>query len=161
MCKEIYQHVHTPVHVGDSSFMQFYSWHDSVSSELLHSSESCVHACTLHPWAFLKTSRKTGRTPGDGIPVFSYSVSLVGYQVMPCAAMLGVPLYPTLRITDVFPCVGYTVASPCFGLCFFSVCWTRTVSFSLFFCVCADTRLHVEAQGRCWVSPLWPSTLSS
>lgn len=55
-------------------------------------------------------------------------------SVQPCLGFLC--LYPTLRITDAFPCVGYTVASLCFGLRFFSVCWTRTAFFSLFFCVC-------------------------
>lgn len=129
---------------------------------LLYSSELCVHACTLHPRTFLKTSRKQGIPLAMGYLCSPTRFPWLGTRlcsVQPCLGFLC--LYLTLRINDAFPCVGYTVASPCFGLHFFSVCWTRTAFFSRFFCVCANTYIHVEAQERCWTSPLWPSILFS
>lgn len=113
MCKEIYSHVHLPVNVGDSSFMHLYLWHDYVSPGLLYSSESCIHACTLYPRTCLKTSRKTSGIypwPWDSCVLHTWFPwwGTTVCSMQPCLWILY--LYLTLRITDAFPCVGYTAS---------------------------------------------------
>lgn len=131
---------------------------------ILYSSESCIHACTLYPRTCLKTSRKTSGVypwPWDSgvlhtwFPWWGTTVC----SMQPCLWILS--LYLTLRITDALPCVGYTVASPCFGLHFFSVycTWTALSLFPCFSCLCANAHMYVEAKEDFGCPPLLLSAL--
>lgn len=131
---------------------------------ILYSSESCIHACTLYPRTCLKTSRKTSGVypwPWDSgvlhtwFPWWGTTVC----SMQPCLWILY--WYLTLRITDAFPCVGYTVASPCFGLHFFSVycTWTALSLYPCFSCLCANAHMYVEAKEDFGCPPLLLSAL--
>lgn len=144
--------------MGHSSCMYLYSWHDSVSSGLLYSSESCIHAHTLYPeeqWEDIW-----------GVPLAMIPLSLIlgfpgwvsGYAL--CSHASGVLcLYLTLRLawlSDAFPCPGYTIASPSSVLHFFSFCLAAVHSclsshmcagMCIYMCVHTNVHMCVEAPG--------------